>query len=217
MAEDEANPIAPPCSFRKDDLVTLVVGLEEEEFAVHESCITRTSEFFKAAMKKEWTEGQTRTIKLPEEPFLETFTHYLHYAYHRKLPTEDMNELVVKQKHFVHLMDIYVLGERMIDKSVQQAVIRESLRLTTLANDEERLMFPGPKAIATAYEGTCEGSGLRRFLVDLHVVERLATWSAVENMEFLQDYSKALLEKVLAQEKVLDFRDRKLVAEDYFD
>lgn len=56
-----ANPVrpmaTPAVSLREDDLVTLLVGPDEEKFVVHESRITRNSEFSKSAMKKEWIEG----------------------------------------------------------------------------------------------------------------------------------------------------------------
>jgi hypothetical protein len=57
MAEPGTTMEPPVLSLQEDDLVTLLVGPGEHKFVVHESCITRSSDFFKAAMKKEWTEG----------------------------------------------------------------------------------------------------------------------------------------------------------------
>lgn len=94
MTELGTTMATPAFSLREDDLVTLLIGPDEHKFVVHESCITRNSDFFTAAMKKEWTEGQTRIIKLPEETNLETFAHYLNLAYHGKLPTEDIKKKV---------------------------------------------------------------------------------------------------------------------------
>jgi hypothetical protein len=51
--------------FHPDSLVTLLVGPEEEKMVVHESYLSQDSAFFKAALKKQWTEGQARVIKLP--------------------------------------------------------------------------------------------------------------------------------------------------------
>jgi hypothetical protein len=90
MAETKATPAEPLFSFRKDDLVTILVGPGEEEFAVHEHVVTRSSEFFKAAMKKEWTEGQARIIKLPEETHVQNFIHYLNFTYREQLHTEQI-------------------------------------------------------------------------------------------------------------------------------
>lgn len=63
---DSSLGFAAPSSFDKTDLVTLLVGPNEHEIAVYGIFLTRSSEFFKAALKKEWVEGQTRVIKLPE-------------------------------------------------------------------------------------------------------------------------------------------------------
>jgi len=95
MADSDTTMATPVFSLRDDDIVTLLVGPDEQKLVVHESCITRNSDFFKAAMKKEWTEGQTRTVKLPEER-LDTFITYLNYAYRETLPTENIKNLTTK-------------------------------------------------------------------------------------------------------------------------
>jgi hypothetical protein len=52
--------------FDKDKAVTLVVGEEpgKYELLVHAGRIFANSEFFKTALKREWLEGQTRTINI---------------------------------------------------------------------------------------------------------------------------------------------------------
>jgi hypothetical protein len=54
-------------SFEHDDAVTLLVGPARHMLLAHGSLISHRSDFFKAAPKKEWVEGQTRKIKLSEE------------------------------------------------------------------------------------------------------------------------------------------------------
>jgi hypothetical protein len=77
----------PPSNFGKDKMITLLVGTDEHELLVHEDYLARHSALFKAALKKEWAEGQTRTIKLPEEtPDLVAF--YLDFLYGKGLPTD---------------------------------------------------------------------------------------------------------------------------------
>lgn len=75
------------CSFDQDDAVTLLVGPTEHAILTHGNFISRRSEFFKAVLKKEWAEGQTRTIKLPDED-PQAVTHYLSYVYTKCLPTD---------------------------------------------------------------------------------------------------------------------------------
>lgn len=50
-----------------EDLVTLLVGPEQQKMIVDGTSLARDSGFFKAALKKEWIEGQTRTMILSEE------------------------------------------------------------------------------------------------------------------------------------------------------
>lgn len=67
-------------SFDHNDAVTLHVGPNEHVLLARGSFITRNSDFFTTALKKEWTQGQTRVIKLPEE-HPQVVSHYLNYTY----------------------------------------------------------------------------------------------------------------------------------------
>lgn len=62
--------------YNSSDLVTLVVGEEQQEMIVHGTYLVRDSEFFAAAMKKEWPEGKSRRVELPEESS-DTIGHYV--------------------------------------------------------------------------------------------------------------------------------------------
>lgn len=212
---------APALSLRKGDFVTLLVGPDEEEFAVHESCITRNSDFFKAAMRKEWAEGQTCTIKLPEETCIESFANYLNFAYHEKLPTEEItiisNEgFKCTEVPYEVLGKIYVIGERMLDESVRNAVVREFIRLTTMKAPDESRRFPGESTITIIYDGTSTGSPMRRVMVDFYATLGIMTWPYKgQHPEFLEDLVEDLQRKIIGQKAIRDFRGRELVAEDY--
>jgi hypothetical protein len=75
----------PSSSYGKDDMITLLVGEDEEEMFAYGSYLSLYSGFFKAALKKEWAEGQTRTVKLPEED-PETVTFYFDFLDGKGLP-----------------------------------------------------------------------------------------------------------------------------------
>jgi hypothetical protein len=70
MATEKLSSKSPTtninCSFDQDDAVTLHVSHDEHAIFTHGNIISRRSDFFKAALKKKWTEGQTRIIKLPD-------------------------------------------------------------------------------------------------------------------------------------------------------
>jgi hypothetical protein len=70
--------------FGTESMMTLLVGQDEQAMVVHVNHLTRDSEFFAAAMKKEWVEGQTRVIRLPEE-YPDIVAHYLSFLYSGKV------------------------------------------------------------------------------------------------------------------------------------
>jgi hypothetical protein len=222
MAKSATSCTVPTFSLRKYDLVTLLIGPDKHEFVVHESCITRNSDFFTAAMKKEWTEGHTRIVSLPEEYCVETFTHYLNFCYHNKLPTaaiENKAGGLFPEDRFTRLGGMYVLGERMLDKSVQHAIIREIVRLSSIRSDDNanKRSFPGAGCVTIIYNGTTAGSPARRLMVDMYVSHGGTGWQYSDNTEFLKDFSKAFLEKTIAQKFVCDFRGREVVVENYIE
>lgn len=61
-------------------MATLLVGPEEHRVVAHKSNLSLRSAFFKAALRKEWIEGQTRTVKLPDEQ-RDVVAQYLDYIY----------------------------------------------------------------------------------------------------------------------------------------
>jgi hypothetical protein len=223
MAEPGQTMTETAFSLRKNDLVTLLLGPQEEQFAVHESCVARNSDFFRAAVKKEWIEGQTRTIKLPEETCIESFVNYLNFACHGRLPTVGIEtrpespDKTFTDDPYGELGRIYVIGERMLDKTVQNAVAREFVRLAELRSPDKKCELPGPKCVDIIYTGTSNGSPMRRMMVDFYVTQGAINWPYHgQHPEFLGDLAQQLQTKIMGQIAVRDFRFRKLVAEEYF-
>lgn len=220
MADCGTTMAKPALSLRKEDLVTLLVGPHEEQLAAHESCITRNSDFFKAAMKKEWIEGQTRTITLPEETSTESFVNYLNFSYHGKLPTEDIKACFGEDSvdsPYNELGKLYVIGERMIDRAVQDAVVREFLRLANIESPDGDCQYPDMPCVRYIYDGTTRGSPMRHLMVDFYITHGSANWPYKgQHPEFLEDLAEELQGKIMAQKLVRDFRVRELVAKDYY-
>jgi hypothetical protein len=61
-ATDEST-LSPDTSFHPSTMVTLLVGPDEQEMTVHGDRLACNSAYFKAALRDEWLEGQTRVIK----------------------------------------------------------------------------------------------------------------------------------------------------------
>jgi hypothetical protein len=143
--------------FNQEDLVTLLVGPEQKKMVVHGTYLARTSDFFKAALKKEWTEGQTRTINLPEE-CPEIMAHYLSYTYTKRLSSRDQIYHGKSDFDYIYtlLATLYVCGERFINPVIQQAVIKEIFRLMQKRDLRGVTWYPIQEEVNIIYRGTPE-------------------------------------------------------------
>jgi hypothetical protein len=102
--------------YNKGDMITLLVGKSEQEIVAHGSYLSLHSEFFKTALKKEWVEGQTRTVKLPEEK-AKIMIFYLDFLYGKGLPTVSTEEEDADHigPAYIALTELFALGERLLD------------------------------------------------------------------------------------------------------
>jgi hypothetical protein len=211
---------SPPAMFHPDSLVTLLAGPEEHRMVVHETYLSQDSAFFKAALKKQWTEGQTRVIKLPEES-LEPMQHYIDHVYSGRVPTHNLTAEKMSDvdgHYYESLVHLYVLAERMLDANCRNAIIREIFRLSQLeCGSPKAKTYPDSQAITVIYQGTTSESPARRLMIDFAVCCGDETWfDGEDGQEYLLDFSKAMVKKLRVHKSVSEFRFVTLKAEDYF-
>ncbi|KAH8726650.1 hypothetical protein GQ44DRAFT_758602 [Phaeosphaeriaceae sp. PMI808] len=121
-------------------------------------------------------------LSLPNEN-PQTFKTYLTYLRTRKIPTSLAHPALAK---------LYVLGEALLDRAFQGAVMT-----AIMDNCEDVQDFPCAEAIATIYAGTPEGSPARRLLVDLWVWAGEVGWLCDEDFEqkgYIRELVGGLLE-----------------------
>lgn len=148
MATAPAHPNSTNMNFDKGEAVTLIIGDEKHEMIVHASYICANSEFFKTALKKEWLEGQTRTINMPEEDW-KTMTDCLNFTYSGKLPTArltDDDPFAAYLDSYPDLARSYTLGNRLLDSVVRNAVIKEFVRIEEGGNIRRAYAVPWSSA-----------------------------------------------------------------------
>ena len=191
----------PTLAFSSHHAVTLLVGESQTEFTVHEHYLTCTSEFFAAALKRAWVEGQTRTVKLPEKNPIH-FAYYLDWIYTRKLPTSRYQEkspsgaepIVLPISYidsYVILSHLYVLGERMLDRVFRNALLGAIIRVMRLEQSPESLAIaadarPPLEVVNIIYQGTTSISPARRLLVDWFLgFGRHYHYTSLQEKEFL--------------------------------
>jgi hypothetical protein len=213
-----ATPEAHAFSFTLPGAVILLIGSDQQSLVAHESYLTLNSEFFKAAMKKEWVEGQAQFVKLPEDD-VETTTNYLTFTYGRGLSTQTIESMHREDISQWDLrVKLYIFGDRRLDKCVRNAVIQELLRLSIL-RDKSGINQPMPTSvIRKCFDATPEGSPIRRLIIDVYVFVGLKDWltsSGEEHPVFLLGLTRTLLEKVCGDGPFITLRDWEAVAEHY--
>jgi hypothetical protein len=209
---------APPypniMQFNKGEAVMLIVGEEKHEMLVHANYLSSNSDFFKTALKKEWIEGQTRTITLPvDDP--QTITHYLYFTYSGKLPSAHIATEAARKLAGTNTTDLarlYILGGRLLDDVIRKAVIEEFIRFAQATNS-----WPGWPAVSIIYDGTPEGDPARKLLVNMFANVAKSNWVSTKyDPVFLLELAQELLHK--AEQGILPsfYRQQKLVASDYW-
>lgn len=207
--------------FDKGDSITLIVGLKKQELLVHANYIARKSAFFKTALKKEWREGQTRTIMLPEDDY-ETVTDYLRFIYSDKLPTSHIDASFKALKSYFDpfytvLARLYVFGSKWMDKELMVAVIREIHRLTkSRCSVGDRWCIPGVEAVNIIFDGTTEADSVRRLLLDLYTSRgSIIDLSLQHHPCFMYLLSRELMMMGSSATRPAWYRNRPLVIDDY--
>jgi hypothetical protein len=130
--------------------VLVLVGVERVKYTVHTDVICAKSDFFRAACKEHWQEGQAIVVPLPDtEP--DTFQKYMDYLCDR-LGSEDSSLLP--------LIKFHVLGDFLGDvKARNQAM---TLLFAPLHED-----CPSTISVEFIWKHTAPGFLLRKWAVDM--------------------------------------------------
>lgn len=178
------------------------MGSEEKCFYVHPWALTATSEFFKSALKKEWSKTEERTVDLRDQS-PELFNLYVQYLYSDKIFTTtnctDQDELSSVDDD--PLAGLYVFGESVNDATFQNAVIDVIVQTSRQPTKNNLNLYPSLPSINTIYNGPPTNSPARRLMVDFWVCWGAQKWLQDElepdqiNHEFLYDLSGTLLGK----------------------
>lgn len=138
-------------------------GSGQRTMIAHRGYITRNSEFFAVELRREISEGHVPTIKLPNHsPKL--MAYYLDFIYDKKPPTQVYKDTLFganspDSSAYELLAELYVFGEHVLDSPFRNAMAQEIVRLL-------RVMFHTTTVVNIIYNGTTEGSPVRRLLVD---------------------------------------------------
>lgn len=187
-------------------MITLLVGIDERRLRAHGSQLSLSSEFFSAALKKEWAEGQTRTVKLPDEK-PEVVARYLDFIYGKGLPTGPDKEDPHRGRVYEVLTELFALGERLLDSAIRNCIIKNIIQYTKI-HTSDGCYYPNARAINNIYNCTTAASPARLLMVELYVSAGSKDWFTDElHPAFLLDVGKELMSEV--QRSTLVCRTRK--------
>jgi hypothetical protein len=134
------------------------------DFNIHMNLLLWTSEFLKAALKKEWTQAEPRVIDLADED-PDIFKVYATFLYKQKFA----NKLFVKDRpktaDWTTLTKSYVLGEKLLDAEFEDFITEMVAQAKWC--DEDLLETAGASNIHTMYEGTPLASKGRMLFAEL--------------------------------------------------
>ncbi|KAI6853114.1 hypothetical protein KC323_g9428 [Hortaea werneckii] len=178
----------------ESQITTLLVGVEEREYRVHQDLLSSNSPYFAAAVKEEWEEGQERRISLLDDSAA-AVDLYIQWIYNKRIfCRQPLEEIEKGQEELGVLIDGFIFGEKIQDGDFKDAIIDALIASVSTIGKEDRYWYPSGEMVDRAYKGTPPGSPLRRLLIDMHVHHGCRDW--VEDgacPEFLIDLVRDLL------------------------
>ncbi|KAF2842259.1 hypothetical protein M501DRAFT_1054974 [Patellaria atrata CBS 101060] len=138
--------------------VVILVGKRlDSKYLIHESILTKTSLFFRSAMKKEWKEGEEKIVRF-NDVSSETFDLYQCWLYTNAVYTSERDPSGTSFYSF--LINAYLFGDRILDHPFKDIMMD-----TFSQKMEENSKIP-VSLTYSIYYGTAPSSPLRRIMVD---------------------------------------------------
>jgi len=172
----------------RGDIVPIHVGNNPETLLhVHATALSKSSEFFKRALKPEWRTDTTKPIDMSDVDSV-IFEGYCGWLY--------TGRVVHQYECYRYLARLYVLGERLLDSTFQNCVVAAVIR-----RSQTYKKYTGNPAIQIVYAGTPAGSPARRLLIDFWLFNAKPAWKGLDDLtkhtcaDFVNDLVRKLLEQ----------------------
>lgn len=178
------------CRYEYDynNLITVLVGEDEEKFSVHRDSIREKSKFFSAAVSSgRWREGRKKLVRLPEIRSDE-FRLYVHWVYTGEIVPEVLWHVpeADADQALLSCIAAYILGDVLDDENLRECAIE-----TMIEKCPGKSSVPDGEWCTAIWEQTSKGSTLRKFMIRF-------TWNYMDTQQFSKDrstYPKEFLEE----------------------
>ncbi|KAH7094875.1 hypothetical protein FB567DRAFT_586223 [Paraphoma chrysanthemicola] len=163
---------------------------DDKTFSVHES-VLKQSPFFRNALRLEWRELRDGAAIKVSHHRPKIFEIYLKWLYSHAIE-EELSSMA--------LVQMYVLGEEMMDTRFQDATIA-----ALISRCLKHKNYPVTDQVNVIYEGTYSTSPARRLLVDFFVYAGDRQWVSGRDLAncFHADFVNDLLEALMTKPKKL--------------
>ena len=161
----------------QDSFVQVLVGQAETPFTVHKTLLCKSSDYFKAQLKPEWS---GTPVKAPHDS-QSAFNIYVNWLYSSKITTTATSTSNEEQHHaeWKALAESYVVGEVLLDIPFKDSVI-DALRAKIQSTSGHTIWSCGGDLIKIIYSGTSESSPARMLLADVYAsIKRTKELTAV--------------------------------------
>jgi hypothetical protein len=155
-------------SFSKGTIEVIVGGTNPATFHVHEALVSRSSEYFRRALSREWTESCDRQVRLAEqEP--DVFNFYLNWLYQCSLRVRNESAAEMADRSYPTIAKSYVLGDYLQDIAFRSAIIDAFAKKPRMPTPHGVVRYPGPLDIHFIYGHTTRHSKFRSLLVQIYM------------------------------------------------
>ncbi|KAK3698454.1 hypothetical protein LTR37_016925 [Vermiconidia calcicola] len=187
-----ADPLIDPCC-------KIGGGIDERSLSMRASSV-RTLHSSMQHSARTGKKPRNALVALPDED-ADVFNIYVQWHYYEKIPCQKSED----ENGYPMLGKLYVLGEKVLDKKLQDRVLDAIVATTRRKTENGMRFFPSRQVIKEIYGSTTSNSPARRLMVDLDVVHALAPWVGADETEhhpdFMFDLTKALIvERALTEE-----------------
>ncbi|KAI9691330.1 MAG: hypothetical protein M1820_009751 [Bogoriella megaspora] len=173
-----------------------------ETFFIHESYLTKSSEYFRAALRGPWQEQQSRVINFADEDAA-VVKLYVQWAYTCKIYIRDecfeQGDPCTYRGDYERLVKAYAFGDKIQDVAFRDTLIDAIIALSKTPDAKDFCWLPIKDVVTTVYESTLPGSQLRQLMVDFHAWMGAEDWV---NEDIYGEFSADLIRALWGRLKV---------------
>lgn len=186
------------CGYDYNDVISVLVGGNEQSFTVHKDLICARSKFFVAACSERWIEGQSKVVRLPESS-PKIFQIYMAWLFAGNAAVEEVGHNATESKHSDvveqrTLVKLYLLAQYLNDIKLRNQCLKVLVSRTPAW---KTLLWPSDYKLI--WDSTMPGCLLRTMIIDEFIARSTRDGLAERITQYptslLQELAVALMQR----------------------